>query len=249
MSETKEIQVMPPQSVSEIKSQIQAIQQVMKSVMKPKEHYGTLPGCGDKPVLFKPGAEKIMATFRIAPKFEIEDLSTSDECRYRVISTGVYSPDGTFLGQGVGECSSNEEKYKWRASVCNEEYNETPENRRRSKWKKGYNGKPAYSIDQVRTDHADQANTVLKMAVKRAQVAMVLTVTGASDIFAQDLEDMPGHEVPNEKNDIKSSVQSQQKFYCAKCNTEISEAENGFSVKAFGKPLCRTHQAEARKAK
>ncbi|MTV64573.1 hypothetical protein GM539_14660, partial [Streptococcus pneumoniae] len=34
------------------------------------------------------------------------------------------------------------------------------------------------------------ANTVLKMACKRAKMAMVLNVTAASDCFSQDLEDL-----------------------------------------------------------
>ena len=38
---------------------------------------------------------------------------------------------------------------------------------------------------------ADYYNTVLKMAKKRAHVDAVLTATAASDIFTQDIEDMP----------------------------------------------------------
>lgn len=40
-------------------------------------------------------------------------------------------------------------------------------------------------------DIADQYNTVLKMAKKRAHVDAILTVTAASDIFTQDVEDLP----------------------------------------------------------
>ena len=40
-------------------------------------------------------------------------------------------------------------------------------------------------------DLADQYNTVLKMSNKRSLVAAVLNVTAASDIFTQDIEDMP----------------------------------------------------------
>jgi hypothetical protein len=42
----------------------------------------------------------------------------------------------------------------------------------------------------VRTHPADLANTVLKMAKKRAFVDAVLTGTAASSIFGQDLEDV-----------------------------------------------------------
>jgi hypothetical protein len=44
---------------------------------------------------------------------------------------------------------------------------------------------------QVRTNPADVANTILKMAKKRAQVDAVITATAASDIFTQDIEDLP----------------------------------------------------------
>ena len=47
-----------------------------------------------------------------------------------------------------------------------------------------------FEIQQVRVEPADISNTVLKMACKRAEVAMVLTVLAAGDIFSQDLEDV-----------------------------------------------------------
>src|SRR5690606_20296729 len=53
----------------------------------------------------------------------------------------------------------------------------------------GSNG--AFAVKQVRTDPADVANTVLKMAKKRAQIDMTLTALAASDIFTQDIEDLP----------------------------------------------------------
>jgi hypothetical protein len=93
------------------------------------------------------------------------------------------------LGVGVGECSSDEEKYRWRRAVNQAEWNETAEDRRRKKWKRG--GRSGdYQEIQVRTNPADIANTVLKMSKKRAMVDGVLTVTAASDIFSQDLEDI-----------------------------------------------------------
>lgn len=245
-----ELQLNAPQSISDIKANIKTIQTVMNSVMKDGEHYGVVPGCGDKKVLLKPGAEKIMATFRIAPTFIVEDISNSDECRYRVTATGSYSPTGTFLGQGIGECSSNEEKYKWRVAVCDEEFEDTPENRRRVKWKKGGYGKPAYKIKQVREDHADKANTVLKMAVKRALVAMVLIVTAASDIFTQDLEDELNEVDQNvEKKKSSAASESTQKFNCAECNVEIKPEVYEYSVKNFKKALCFHHQKAVKEAK
>jgi len=179
-----------PLSVNEVKAQINIIQKVLQGVMKRDVHYGAVPGCGDKPTLLKPGAEKIMATFRLSADPIIDDLSTNDEIRYRV-TVRLKSLNGNFVGSGIGECSTGEEKYKWRKSVCNEEFEEASEDRRREKWLKGYGNQKPRQLKQIRTQPSDLANTVLKMAKKRALVDAVLTATAASDIFDQDLEDLP----------------------------------------------------------
>ena len=41
-------------------------------------------------------------------------------------------------------------------------------------------------------DTADQVNTILKMAEKRALIAATLIAVNASDYFTQDIEDLPG---------------------------------------------------------
>lgn len=173
---------------AEVKAHVQAIQEVMKSVMKADVHYGIIPGT-KKPTLYKPGSEILLSMFHIAVEPMVEDLSTKDEARYRVTCHArTMGTPSRFLGAGVGECSSDEEKYKWRGSICKEEFEETPEDRRREVWKRGKD-KP-YKVQQVRTNVADVANTILKMAKKRAQIDMTLTVTAASDCFEQDLDDM-----------------------------------------------------------
>ena len=188
MNETA-ITVMPERSsLAEVKASVNLIQQVMKDVMQDGTHYGKIPGT-QSPTLLKAGAEKIMATFRLAADPEIFDLSTEDEARFR-IKVRMSSPSGVFVGAGIGECSSSEEKYKWIKAVCDDEWESTPEDLRRIKWKKAY-GKQPYKVKQIRSNIADLRNTVLKMAKKRALVDAVLTATAASDIFSQDLEDMP----------------------------------------------------------
>ncbi len=178
----------PVASADEIRAQVNLIQQVMAAVMKEGTHFGTIPGT-NKPTLYKAGAEKILSTFRIAIEPVVEDLSSTDEARFRVSARATAQATGLFLGAGVGECSSNEEKYKWRAAICEQEFEEAPEDQRRHVWKRGRD--KAYQIKQVRTHHADVANTILKMAKKRAQIDACLTVTAASDVFAQDIEDLP----------------------------------------------------------
>ena len=175
---------------TEVISRVLRIQEVMKAVMQKDTHYGVIPGT-QKPTLYKPGAELLLMTFRIAASpSNIEDLSTPDEVRYRVTVRGTNQVSGEIVGEMTGECSSNEEKYRWRAPVCDEEFQETDPDRRRKKWKKGYNNQPASQLQQVRTSPVDVANTILKMAIKRGLIALTLVSLGASDIFAQDLEDL-----------------------------------------------------------
>lgn len=177
-------EVQYPLSAKGVVARVRLVQEVMKSVMKENTHYGVIPGC-QKPSLWKPGAEQLLVTFRIAPDDpKVEDLSTSDSIRYRVTRAG--RANGELVAAGVGECSSDEEKYRWRRPICDAEYEATAEDRRRLKFKRD-----GTSDKQVRTNPADVANTILKMADKRAIVAMTLLATAASDIFSQDLEDLP----------------------------------------------------------
>jgi hypothetical protein len=182
-------------SAVEIRARVNLVQEVMRAIMKEGVHYGTIPGT-PKPTLYKPGAEVLCVAFRIAPSYRVEDLSDALTARYRVTCIATHQVSGVVLGEGMGECSSAEEKYKWRKAVCTEEFEITPETMRRLKfamWK----GKLEKKI-QVRTEAADLSNTVLKMACKRAKVAMTLDVTAASDMFTQDIEDLPEELRPQE---------------------------------------------------
>lgn len=175
-------------TAADMRTQVNLIQDVMRSIMRPDVHYGVIPGTKKKS-LYKPGAEVLCVTFRIADKYEVEDLSMDGIAHYRIRCIAIHQASGMVLGEGLGECSSHEEKYKWRRAICREEFDVTPENMRRVKFSK-YQGK-VEKQDQIRTEPADQANTILKMACKRAKIAMVLNVTAASDIFTQDIEDLP----------------------------------------------------------
>ena len=174
-------------TAADVQAQVNLMQDVMRKTMFDGTHYGKIPGT-QSVSLYKAGAEKLMATFRLAADPETEDLSCDGEIHYRV-KVRLLSASGQFLGAGIGECSSREDKYAWRAMVCQEEFDATPENRRRVKFAK-YKG-DVEKKKQVRTNPSDVANTILKMAKKRAQVDAVITVTAASDIFTQDIEDLP----------------------------------------------------------
>lgn len=189
MNAIVELPVMQIMTVEAMTDRINRIQTVTRSKMIQNVHYGIIPGT-KKPTLYKAGSEMLLTMFEIGPTVDVLDLCTNERIKYRVTVTGVHIPTSRPIGQGVGECSSNEEKYRWRNAICDEEFDETPEGSRRIKWGRGQGGS-IYRTKQVRTTPDDLSNTVLKMAKKRAQIDMTLTALGVSDLFDQDLDDLP----------------------------------------------------------
>jgi len=187
----------------EIKARLDRVRQVMKTVMREGEHYGIIPGC-KKPSLYKAGAEILNVTFRLSARVaQHEDLSTEDEIKHR-FRVEVYDPKTEVIwGDGLGECSSDEQKYKWRETLCPEEWEQAPEDRRRLKYKKRWDRSAQQyvieAVQQIRTELADVANTVLKLGHKRAYVHATIQATAASDIFTQDLEDIPPENLGDEE--------------------------------------------------
>lgn len=234
-------------TAADVRAQVNLMQDVMAEVMRDGTHYGTIPGTKSKS-LYKAGAEKLMATFRLAGDPEVTDLSKDGEIAYRV-KVKLTTANGQFIGAGIGECSSSEEKYSWRQAVCDEEFDDTPENRRRVKYSK-WQGK-VEKKKQVRTNPADVANTILKMAKKRAQVDAVITATAASDIFTQDIEDLPEEVVAEivggqRSNPAAAAVQQTIPADSPERDAAIKEAED---VATLGKDAFRAMWAGWDKAK
>lgn len=227
-----------------IKQRIVAIQQLMSEVLKPgtKDNewsgdYGIIPGTGKKPSLWKSGSEQILAMFEIAVEPVVEDLSHEDCYRFRVTTRLTHAPSGTFLGAGVGEASSDETKYKWKKTFSQKEYESTPADRRRLKFSQ-YKDSTGMWADkeemQIRQEPADVANTILKMAKKRSQIDATLTVTGASSMFDQDLEDLAVTDEREEPRKRGKAAPSSPNVKCSECN-----ATGGHL------PRCSKRQAQA----
>lgn len=175
--------------VAVMKEQVQIIQQVLEGVMKKGTHYDIVPGCGNKPVLLKPGVEKINMVCRIGSEPEIEREFDGFDTHFHIKARMFDIRTGNTLGYGVGEGSTNESKWAWRRAVCDEEFEATLETHRRIHWQKKYKGDGYEAVKQVRQNPADIINTVLKMAVKRAEVDGCRKVTACSDVFDQDIDE------------------------------------------------------------
>lgn len=157
-----------------VREQVNQIQYLMKSVLQDGTHYGTIKGCGDKPTLLQPGAEKIAYMFKLVPSYKVDREHLGNGHREYTVECTLTSRDtGEVMGFGVGECSTMESKYRYR-------------------WE-GY-GRERRRVENP--DIADVWNTCLKMAKKRAFVDAVKSTTAASDVFTQDIEDMPQYAQP-----------------------------------------------------
>ncbi len=117
--------------------------------------YGTIPYCGNREVLFKPGAEKLLRLFKLRPHFDLVDkiVDYREQLFHYHYRCSLYR-FGDLVGQGDGLANSKEKKFISR---------------------KGFD----FSV----------VNTICKVATKRALIAAVLIVCGASEVFTQDLED------------------------------------------------------------
>lgn len=195
--------------LEDVADRVAQIQKVMQEVMREDVHYGVIPGC-KKPSMYKPGAEALSVTFQLDPEYDIEKEDLGNGHRGYTITCTIYSiVTGKRLGSGVGYCSTMESKYRYRnaAKVCPEcggefiikgkvEYGGgwicfKKKGGCGAKWADGALEIESQKVGKVdNPDIADQYNTVLKMSKKRAYIDGTLTVTGASDIFTQDIEDM-----------------------------------------------------------
>lgn len=205
-------------SIEHLISRVKKIRAVRDEVMTDGIHYGNIPGV-KKPTLLKPGAETLCLTFQLAPKFRIEERRDGEHLECVVTCTLVHVASGAELGEGIGSCSTRESKYGWRKGErtcpkCGQAQIIKGKEQYGGGWlcwkKNGGCGAKFSDGDQAiegqvvgrvpNPDIADTYNTVRKMACKRAHVAATLFVTGASELFTQDVEDSP-HVEPDRDRD------------------------------------------------
>lgn len=224
-------------SVTEICENVNHIQQVMHAVMKKGTHYDVVPGCGTKPTLLKPGAEKLAMMFRLDLQTETEIMECQGGHReYRSKTIVYHIKTGERLGSGMGSCSTLETKYKYRSENTGQQVPQDYWNNRDQNLlggpsffprKSGEDGK-WYIFQQVEHPNpADYYNTCLKMSEKRSKVAAILNVTAASDIFTQDIEDMDLDKATGEVKETKGKPDVQQPQPKTEQKAEIQKITTG----------------------
>lgn len=215
---SSELALSDAMTMAQLLERRELVVQAMQQAMKEDLHYGKVPGV-DKPGLFKPGAELLGVLFKYSPRFPehrlIQRWHENGHLDVTATCELYHYPTGLLIAEGIGMCSSQEEKYAFRNAKrkCPECGKETiyrskyppkgaPEGTQGGWWcskREGGCGTEYYYEDEKIRDQevgkvpnpnlADQYNTVVKMACKRALVDAMLHATGASDMFTQDVED------------------------------------------------------------
>lgn len=195
-------------SVDALVARVDKVREVSRRVMQEGVHFGNIPGTAkDRKALLKPGAEMLCMTFQLAPTFSPDERREGEHLEVVMTCTLTHIPTGTVLGNGIGSCSTRESKYAWRKGerACPKCGKAAIRKSTRDRaewycWRKIDGCGATFKIDdrsiteqQVgrvpNPDLPDMYNTVRKMACKRAHIAATLFVTGASELFTQDVEE------------------------------------------------------------
>ena len=209
-------------TADEIVARLAKIRDVQDRAMDKDVDFGLIPGTGKKPMLLKPGAEKLCVLFNLDAQFTgdgnseqmiVDQLPDGTKLRHLLVKRycTLYSQaSGARLGGASAICSTMESKYAWRKAGlkcpnCGKdtvikgkaEYGggwlcwkkEGRSDGCGNKWPDGSAEIEGQKTGRVpNEDIADQYNTVVRMAEKRALVAAVRLVTGASAIFDEEYE-------------------------------------------------------------
>lgn len=210
------ITFMPVVTPAELLARRKELFEVVKNVLKEGEHYGTTPGASKKNLL-KPGGEILNQYFGFYAEFETVSRVENWEAKpplfdYEMKCVLRSKRDAVKVAEGVGSCNSYESKYRYRdakrscpscgraGSIVKgkEEYGggwvcwAKDGNCCKAKFKDNDPAIISQALGKVdNEDIASLKNTILKMAAKRAYIDATLKATGASEIFTQDIEDMP----------------------------------------------------------
>ena len=184
------------QDIDQLSKIPRMLNRIYQNVMQEGTDYGVIPGAGDKPTLLKPGAEMLRMAFNLRYKTEIDTVVEDWDkgMFYYRIKTHFFNSKDQYIGTGIGSANSEESRYSNRwvfESDIPEGIDKASLKSQERTSKKGSKYK-VYLIEADIHEKATLVNTLQKMAKKRSFVDGILSITGASRIFTQDVEDMAG---------------------------------------------------------
>ena len=237
MSEVNSLSIIDQSDMATFKSDMGKIaqwQNLVQTHLKEGKDYGTIPGT-KKPTLYLAGAQKIIMLGKLRSTFEVLDETKDWEKEFFQfeIRWNLWIGDQIIV-QGVGLCSSKEDKYRYRWVPEKKLPNNIKKENLLCKELDGKYGK--YKVYRVENDDVCSiANTILKMAKKRALVDAALLVGSLSELFTQDVEDLPEEYLNSDRPESKPATNKEEadfatqpqkdKIYgtviCEKCGTRV----------------------------
>ncbi len=195
-----------PQVIQATLGKVNTFKTIIKSIFKEGYHYGTIPGT-PKPSLWQPGAETILMSFGLADEYTVTDSEKDWENGFFYFEVKCsLSKYGFKVAEGLGSCNTKEKRYQ----------------------------RIDERTGELKQDPYTLANTILKMAKKRALVDAAKRVAGLSDVFTQDTEDLfingnsngngakkpqqNNNKQPQQNNNFISGAQAKRMFALSKGN-------------------------------
>lgn len=194
----------------------------VKEAMDPDRHFYRISD-SDKPALSQDGARMLCALYEVHTGDTVFEEHLAEDGHYRVRATVILlSKSGTVVAQGTGTCSTLESKYAYRWVFDNDVPRDLPKAdlRKRPLRKGGF----MYRIPNQ--DLADQYNTILKMAEKRAHTAATLRLPYAAEVFAET----PDEEQPHEQAEHQAVMGALRRWM----GTQPAKAREGIAQAVFG---------------
>lgn len=161
------------EALNDLAEKRKLLKEFIRSQLVKDVDYGLVPGCGDKPSLLQPGAEKLGMLFQLRAEYdlvfkEIDIVNNLVMLSYKC--SIVHIPSGKKIAECEAFCSSQEKKYA-----------------EKTEWTQHANGQKTTA--KVPQKISDILNTIAKMSQKRAYVGGIKKATGASDFFTNDIDD------------------------------------------------------------
>jgi len=100
-------------AVAETVMKVRTLQSTLKGILTENHDYGKIPGCGEKPTLLKPGAEKILMAMGITASYElVEHTENFDGLGFFAYTVKcILNKNGIKITEGLGHANSKEKKW------------------------------------------------------------------------------------------------------------------------------------------
>lgn len=94
-------------------AKVTAFQELVRSQLTEGADYGRIPGCGDRAVLLKPGAEKITVLLGLRSRFEVVQQIEDWEKGFfaYTVRCSLVTASGEVVTEGFGACNTRERRF------------------------------------------------------------------------------------------------------------------------------------------